>query len=434
MLEESFPWVVIDSTIIDGILAGWILLGTGAPIAGPSARVIGLRRLLAAVLVTGIVFLLKLIPLTLAGVRRFGVIHLIYADLVVLLPTLGIALLIGARLTLRGQRWWTLTNPVRIVALASLCAIPIGIDATWIEPFRLQLETARVAVSPRRDGSGVVRIGVLSDLQTARVSGYERDAVARLMALKPDIILLPGDVFQGNREAFEAERAALRDLLGQLSAPGGVYLVLGDVDKGGAYLDEILRSTQVRLLVDESVRVDVGDRHVTIAGVELDVTTGRARETVEHLETDEGEGDLRILLAHRPDVALGLVPNSRIDLVVAGHTHGGQIVLPWFGPPLTLTHVARAVAAGGLHSLGGNAIYVSRGVGCERGQAPRIRFLCPPEITLLEVGAGVKERASESARHLGAGEGTPPRGANRAAGGGIRQRVPPSAGIVPSAS
>ena len=78
-----------------------------------------------------------------------------------------------------------------------------------------------------------------------------------------------------------------------------------------------------------------------------------------------------------------LLPQSRIDLVVSGHTHGGQIVVPFFGPIMTLSHVPRSVAAGGLHQIDGNYIYVSRGVGCERMQAPRIRFLCPPEISLL---------------------------------------------------
>jgi predicted MPP superfamily phosphohydrolase len=387
MSDETFRFVVIASTVVDGVVAGMVLLGRQAPHEAPSARVIGIRRLLSAALVTGMVFLLKLVPLVLAGVRRFGVIHLVYADLVVLVPLVGIALLIGSRLTVRGEKWRILTTPVRNAALASLVAIPIGIDATWIEPFRLRLETTRVAVSPRRDGSDILRIGVLADLQTARVTGYERDAVARLMALKPDIILLPGDVFQGTRQAFEANRAALRDLLGQLSAPGGVYLVLGDFDGGGEHLEEVLRSTRVRLLVDEIVRVDVGDRHVTIAGVELDFATGQAREAMDRLESGIGEGDIRILVAHRPDVALGLRPRSRIDLVVAGHTHGGQVVLPWFGPPMTLSRVPRPVAAGGLHSLAGNATYVSRGVGCERGQAPRIRFLCPPEISLLELGS-----------------------------------------------
>jgi len=74
---------------------------------------------------------------------------------------------------------------------------------------------------------------------------------------------------------------------------------------------------------------------------------------------------------------------SRIDLVVAGHTHGGQVQLPLVAPLLRVSRVPPSVAAGGLHHLDGRRIYVSRGVGHERGQAPRIRFLCPPEISLL---------------------------------------------------
>ena len=81
-------------------------------------------------------------------------------------------------------------------------------------------------------------------------------------------------------------------------------------------------------------------------------------------------------------------PSSRIDLVVAGHTHGGQVVVPGFGPIITLSGVPRAVAAGGLHEMNGNRIYVSRGAGSEQGQAPRIRLFCPPEVSILElVGA-----------------------------------------------
>ncbi|HTE06996.1 MAG TPA: metallophosphoesterase, partial [Planctomycetota bacterium] len=74
---------------------------------------------------------------------------------------------------------------------------------------------------------------------------------------------------------------------------------------------------------------------------------------------------------------------GRVDLVVAGHTHGGQVRLPWIGPLITLTAVPRAVAGGGLHELNGTPLYVSRGVGHEQGDAPRVRFLCPPEISLL---------------------------------------------------
>jgi GH43 family beta-xylosidase len=120
---------------------------------------------------------------------------------------------------------------------------------------------------------------------------------------------------------------------------------------------------------------------------------------VDRLESEPGD-DIRILLSHRPDVVLGLRRDSRIDLVVAGHTHGGQIVVPGFGPPMTLSNVPRAVAAGGLHRINENAVYVSRGVGCERRQAPRVRFLCPPEVSLiaLQSQSAAREQPVESPR------------------------------------
>ncbi len=89
------------------------------------------------------------------------------------------------------------------------------------------------------------------------------------------------------------------------------------------------------------------------------------------------------MLAHRPDVVTTLAPRSHVDLVVCGHTHGGQVQLPWIGPPFVLSSVPRAVGAGGLSELGGHKLYVSRGIGWEHGHAPRVRFRCPPEVSLL---------------------------------------------------
>ena len=101
----------------------------------------------------------------------------------------------------------------------------------------------------------------------------------------------------------------------------------------------------------------------------------------------DGEGrSLRLLVAHRPDVIYTLSPSSRIDLIVAGHTHGGQVVVPGFGPLITLSRIPRAIAAGGLHAMDGNRIYISRGAGSEQGQAPRLRVFCPPEVSILEIG------------------------------------------------
>jgi predicted MPP superfamily phosphohydrolase len=149
----------------------------------------------------------------------------------------------------------------------------------------------------------------------------------------------------------------------------------------------MIDGTAIRLLVNEIVRTRVGDRAITIGGVELDYAAADARRIIDRLEGEPGDADVRILVSQLPDSVLALRPSSRVDLVVAGHTHGGQVQLPLFGPPITLSQVQRSVAAGGLHRHEGNSIYVSRGVGMERHYAPRIRFLCPPEISVLHVGS-----------------------------------------------
>ena len=122
-------------------------------------------------------------------------------------------------------------------------------------------------------------------------------------------------------------------------------------------------------------------REVT-GSMHLIETNGHTRDQ----DADPQDDDVRILISHMPDPILELKPNTRIDLLIAGHTHGGQVQLPFFGPPITLSRIPRRAAAGGLHELNGRCVYVSRGVGCERGQAPRLRFLCPPEISILDVG------------------------------------------------
>jgi predicted MPP superfamily phosphohydrolase len=120
-----------------------------------------------------------------------------------------------------------------------------------------------------------------------------------------------------------------------------------------------------------------------VAGIELDYRSRNARRTLAQLEHAPGEGDIRIALAHRPDAVRRLSPHTRVDLTVAGHTHGGQVQLPVVGPLTIASRVPREVGAGGLHELDGRSIYVSRGVGAERAQAPRLRLGAVPEVSLI---------------------------------------------------
>ena len=73
-----------------------------------------------------------------------------------------------------------------------------------------------------------------------------------------------------------------------------------------------------------------------------------------------------------------------VDLQLSGHTHGGQVRLPLYGALLTLSAMGKRFEAG-LYRLGEMALYVNRGLGMEGGAAPRVRFLCRPEITVFDL-------------------------------------------------
>ncbi|MDO8187985.1 metallophosphoesterase [Conexibacter sp. JD483] len=320
----------------------------------------------------------KLAVMVAAGLGRpFGVAHVLYLDLVVVVPT---AALLLALLRWRDGGWL-----VRALAVAGLLLAPIGAYASFVEPQRLVVERTEVPLSSARAGEQAVTVAVLADLQFEHLGEHERRAVDRALELRPDVILLAGDYQQGSRASFERELPGLRRLMSRLHAPGGVYAVQGDQEPSIEDTRRIFAGTGVRLLVNETVTTSVADRRLTIAGLELNYRTPAAARTIARLQDAPGADDLRILLAHRPDPVLRLAPDSRVDLLVAGHTHGGQIQLPLYGAFRTASSLPREVCGGGLHALDGRRIYVSRGIGVERGEAPKLRFNAPPEISLLEL-------------------------------------------------
>lgn len=320
--------------------------------------------------------------LVLAGngeIRRFGVLHLAYLGLVLAVPLVGLGVL--ARVGVDRALARRVALPTAAVLL--LPAV-IGWYGTHVEPYRLRIDRVPVPVAADRAGSSPVRVGVLADLQTADVGDYEYRAVEKLLAERPDLILVAGDLFQGAEGSFAAHEDELRELLARLQAPHGVYVVRGDVDHGD-YADRALRGTGAVILDDRAVEVRVRDRLLRIGGHRLNPNSAGAVGVRRDLDGRAEDGAVRILLAHRPDTVLGLPDNSRVDLTVAGHTHGGQVVVPGFGPLVTLSAVPRAVARGGLHAVRGNRIYVSTGVGLERGQAPQVRLFARPSIGILDL-------------------------------------------------
>ncbi len=374
--ERGFTVAATAFALLAGFTAG-ALWWTALRAPGRTRRLAltgaGLATLAAA-------WLFGTVATAIAVPSLFGVIHLWYLLGVVTVPAAGAVLVLGA-----------VTGPAsrtgrRAGLLGAVLVLPavVGIHATHIAPFRLAHTEVEATVPEARSGEATITVAVLADLQTAGVGEHERAAVDAIVGSDPDLVLVPGDVLQAPADEEPDLVPEVRELFEELAASAPTLVAPGNTD--GAELAAILDGTGARLLHNETETLTLGDRTVTVAGLELDPDTAAARETIARMSDPADGSDIRILLSHVPDAALEVPPDSRIDLVVSGHTHGGQVTVPGFGPPMTLTEVPRDVAAGGLSELRGNQVLVSRGVGMERGYAPQMRIGVPPEIVLVELG------------------------------------------------
>ncbi len=270
---------------------------------------------------------------------------------------------------------------MRYLALVlAACTGLAAIDAFLIEP--RWLKVSRITITSRKV-QDPVRLVLVADVQTDRPGRYEARAFKKVMAERPDLILFAGDyIHLGPRSrSYEAEARALRDLMIEagLSAPLGVYAVAGNIDRHNGW--RVAFDGVPAVLVDATTRYDLGPVALTALGVEHSF---RAEAVVPATAagSDVVNDRFHIVLGHSPNFSLGEV---EADLLLAGHTHGGQVQLPLIGPLVTLSAVPRAWASGVTEIAPGKTLIVSRGVGMERGHAPRVRFLCRPEIVVVDL-------------------------------------------------
>jgi len=282
---------------------------------------------------------------------------------------------------------WRAQRPARGAVLGSVAVALLG--AYWEgyhrEPRLLAVRHHVVDRAPAEGGSRELRILHLTDIQTPAIGEHEARAFREGMARSPDLIVMTGDYVQ-DELGRETEARAARDLRALMArtgfaAPLGVFATEGDA---GPSCLEVFGGTTVQCLVDASVAVRLPDGgSISITG--LSGRRGRERSSawLRGLLETAPPARHRVVISHSPDFVDALTP-SLVDLVLAGHTHGGQVVVPFFGPLYTASRLPRRYA-GGLNDFRGIPLHVSRGVGMERGFAPQVRFLCPPEICVVDV-------------------------------------------------
>ena len=211
----------------------------------------------------------------------------------------------------------------------------------------------------------------------------ERKLMARVEFLRPDLILFSGDVLSYSTVEDDEARRLARSILGSLQAPLGVFAVAGSppVDTRQV-LETVYHDTVVEILDEQAREIEIQDRVVEVTGLacthEMD-EDGTRLKALPRLDPSK----FNILLFHSPDLA----PQAAAlgyDLQLSGHTHGGQVRLPLFGAIYTSSIYGKRFEAG-RYLLDQMILYVTRGLGLEGKAAPRVRFLCPPEIILWQL-------------------------------------------------
>lgn len=252
----------------------------------------------------------------------------------------------------------------------------------WIEPHALHL-TGQCLASTKLAPGTHLRILQIGDLHLERIGPRERKLNRMIDELRPDAIAFTGDFLSLSRVHDPKSWADLHTLAEAWRAPLGVYAVTGSppVDEPEVVARVLVGLPHIRCLHDE--RLALGQTGLDLLGIDCSHRPHVDGPKLARLMGAGPTSRFTLLLYHSPDLAPEAEPLG-VDLMLSGHTHGGQVRLPWFGALYTSSLYGKRFEAG-RYTMGATTLYVSRGVGLEGKGAPRVRFLCPPEVVLWEI-------------------------------------------------
>jgi len=270
--------------------------------------------------------------------------------------------------------------PLRsISAVAALFTASVAAEALWFEPRSLEITHQRIELSGWHAPAGL-RVALLADLHVGAPHvplSRVPDLVAATNAEAPDIILLLGDyVIDGVLFGTKTPAADFAPMLAELDAPLGVWAVMGNHDwwNDGEGMTRLFEANGIQVLEDEHTLIHTDDGDFWLAALGDAMT--RPYDIDAALPPSDDHPTL--LMTHSPQPFAQIPP--RATLTVAGHTHGGQIMLPILGTPAQDPAIRLYLSGYIRHDA--RDLFVTRGIGTSVLPA---RFGAPPEIAILEI-------------------------------------------------
>jgi predicted MPP superfamily phosphohydrolase len=278
-------------------------------------------------------------------------------------------------------------NRRRFLGLGGAAVVGVGLYSTEFERHHIETTEHTIALPNLADSLHGIRLVQISDIHFHEFSEayYIREVVKRVNALKPDVVMLTGDFVSDAPMPHTWGRAQsypCAEILQKLECPRR-YAVMGnhDAEVGVRTIIDALQTHDIPVLENQYVPIERDGRRFWLAGV-ANVTMHMARLELAVPAKPIRGNDPVVLMAHEPDFLDHVAKYGGVDFMVSGHTHGGQVripfVKPFILPPLGQKYVQ------GFFQRGATRLYVNRGIGTVG--AP-VRFLCRPEITVFTLSA-----------------------------------------------
>lgn len=267
------------------------------------------------------------------------------------------------------------------LAIAACVSYGVFIEPNDLEVTRWTIYSKKLAANPDRPS---IRIVHISDLHCDSQPRLEPRLYPTIKSLHPDIIVFSGDSINC-REGLPIFRKCMQEL----STIAPTYVGLGNHDSRQWPNVNILGETKVKNLKGQIEKLSLHGMPICVTGVPVDrESLGTANLT--KLPKD----NFNIYVYHYPCAAEAL-SKYNIDLLCTGHTHGGQVRLPFYGAIITRSPTGKQFEAGMYH-VNNTWLSVTRGVGLEGSWAPRVRFLCRPEVTVINITGDEQWRLSQA--------------------------------------
>lgn len=275
---------------------------------------------------------------------------------------------------------------LKVTAVLGLDAFVLGmvgvgymqnVEPSWMEVKRVRLKLRRLP-----EAFSGLRIAQLSDIHIGPWMSLEkiREILNVVVAQSPDVLALTGDfvlAYGRMPRSYMEELDGMAQALRPVSDDLPVVAVLGNHDYmyNPSQVREALERGGARVLMNSVHTLSRGAARFHLAGID-DIYRGSP--DLKAILGAFPAGECAMLLAHEPDFADISAATERFDLQISGHSHGGQIVLPFIGPPILPKHGEKYFS--GLYQVGEMFQYTNRGVGMS---FPAVRFNCRPEITIF---------------------------------------------------